>query len=64
MLDHPHKDFFTMGMAARQSNLDISGTVAEADISMTDRPASRRTDLVESPGPLNGIAVEVAEYPG
>ena len=32
---------FTMGMAALQNNLDISGTVAEVDVSMTDSPVAR-----------------------
>ena len=32
---------FTMGMAAMQNDLDISGTVVDVDITMTDRPVVR-----------------------
>ena len=32
---------FTMGMAAQQNGIDISGTVVEVDIAMTDGPVAR-----------------------
>ena len=32
---------FTMGMAARQNNLDISGTVVDVEVTMTNRPVAR-----------------------